>query len=262
MLRLVSKRILGVSREVPSPTLQVLPQFSRESVVDHYDNPRTMGSFNKNDPMVRMGLAREPSDMKLHIKGDEITRKIVDARFKTLGRGLGIASSSAANEWVKGKQMEGVSSTKNMEIAKHLSFRPFKLHCGMFADDAIKAGFKSYEAKRAMATATEATSGETGATPVTAPMKNTLRPISPHLSIYKPQSSSMSSIFNRISGASLAAMVLGFYLLCLKMPLICFTYAEFYQFFHFSTNFSVIFAQIAAVAMSYHLYDGIRRLLH
>ncbi|XP_054822600.1 iron-sulfur cluster assembly protein 1-like [Prosopis cineraria] len=259
MLRLVSKRILGVSREVPSPTLQVLPQFSLEKVVDRYDDLQNVGHFNEIDPIVSMGLARAPTrrdDMKLHIKGDEKTRKIVDVHFWTFGCDLGVASSSV------GEQMEGVPSIKNIEIARHLSFRPFKVHCSMFAEDAIKAGVKSYEAKRALATAAEATSGETAATPVMAPMKNTLRPISPHLSIYKPQSSSMASIFNRISGASLAAMVLGFYLLCLKMPLVCFTYAEFYQFFHFSSKFSLICADIAAVALCYHLVDGIKRLLH
>ncbi|KAK4270783.1 hypothetical protein QN277_019553 [Acacia crassicarpa] len=258
MLRLASKRILGVSREVPCPTLQVLPQFSLEKV-DHYNNPRNVGSFNENDPMVSKGLAWAPAcgdGMKPHINGDAKCRKIVDARFMTFGCGLGVASSSV------GKQMEGVSSIKNVEIGKHLSSHPFKVHRLMFAEDAIKAGVKSYEAKRALSTATEATSGETAATPVMAPVKNRLRPISPHLSIYKPQSSSMTSIFNRISGATLAAMVLGFYLLCMKMPLICFTFAEFYQFFHFSANFSIICAQIAAVAMSYHLYDGIKRLLH
>ncbi|XP_054821399.1 iron-sulfur cluster assembly protein 1-like [Prosopis cineraria] len=265
MLRLVSKRILGVSRVVPSPTLQVLPQFSLEKVVDHCDKPRSTGS--KYDPMVGMGMVGAPAcgdDMKLHIKGDEQTRKIVDTSSKTFGCGLGVASSSMALGWVKGKQMGGVSSIKYIEIRRHLSFRPFKLHNSMFSEDAIKAGLKGYDAKRALATTTEATSGEKAATaaPVTTPMKNTLRPISPHLSIYKPQSSSMSSIFNRISGASLTAMVLGFYLLCLKMPLICFTFSEFYQFFHFSSNFSLVCAQIAAVAMFYHLYEGIKRLLH
>ncbi|KAK4257065.1 hypothetical protein QN277_006704 [Acacia crassicarpa] len=251
MLRLVSKRILGAaSREVPTPALQVLPRFYLERVV---------GSFDKNDPTVGTGLVGAPACgdvMKLQIKDEEKTGKIVDACFKTFGGGSATASSSV------GKQMEGVSSIKNIEIVKHLSSHPFNLHRLMFAKDAIKAGVKSYEAKRGLATATEATSGESAATPVMAPVTNRLRPISPHLSIYKPQSSSMTSIFNRISGATLAVMVLGFYILCMKMPLICFTFAEFYQFFHFSANFSVICAQIAAVAMSYHLYDGIKRLLH
>lgn len=255
MLRFASKRILGVSREVPLPTLQVLPQFSAEKV-DRYNNQRSVSSFDKNNPM---GLARAPAcgdDMKLHINGDAMTRKTVDACFKTFGCGLGAASSSA------GKQMEGVSSIKIMDIGMTpMSFHPLKLQRFMFAEDANKAGVKSYEAKRTLATASEATSGDTAATPIMA-AGNRLRPISPHLSIYKPQSSSMTSIFNRISGSILAAMVLGFYVLCMKMPLICYSYAEFYQFFHFSTNFSTIFAQIAAVAMSYHLYEGIKRLAH
>ncbi|XP_028772630.1 iron-sulfur cluster assembly protein 1-like [Neltuma alba] len=267
MLRLASKRILGVSREVPSPTLQVLRQFSLEKVVDHCNSPRNVRA--NYDPMVGMGLVEAPAcgdDMKIHIKDDERTRRIVDARSKTFSFGLGVASSSMATGWVKGNQMKGVSSIKTIEIARHLLFRPFKPHCSTLAEDAIKAGLKGYETKRALATATEAASGEkdaaAAASMAMAPVKNRLRPLSPHLSIYKPQSSSMSSIFNRISGVSLAAMVLGFYLLCLKMPLICFTYADFYQFFQFSSNFSLICAQIAAFALSYHLYDGSKRLVH
>lgn len=100
MLRLVSKRILGAaaSREVPSPAaVQVLPRFYHERVVDHYDNPRNVGSFDKNDPTVGTGLVGAPACgdvMKLQIKVDEKTGKIVDARFKTFGCGSAIASSS------------------------------------------------------------------------------------------------------------------------------------------------------------------------
>ncbi|PKI37903.1 hypothetical protein CRG98_041678 [Punica granatum] len=87
--------------------------------------------------------------MKLQIKVDEETGKIVDACFKTFGCGSAIASSSVATEWVKGRQMEEVLSIKNTEIAKHLSLPPVKLHCSMLAEDAIKAAVKDYEAKRA-----------------------------------------------------------------------------------------------------------------
>ncbi|XP_028778411.1 iron-sulfur cluster assembly protein 1-like [Neltuma alba] len=167
MLRLVSKRILGAaSREVPAPALQVLPRFYHERVVDHYDNPRNVGSFDKNDPTVGTGLVGAPACgdvMKLQIRVDEKTGKIVDACFKTFGCGSAIASSSVATEWVKGKQMEEVLSIKNTEIAKHLSLPPVKLHCSMLAEDAIKAAVKDYEAKRAKSTSTEATSEEKAA---------------------------------------------------------------------------------------------------
>ena len=142
---------------------------------------------------------------------------------------------------------------------KHPSFHPFKLYGSMFADDAIKAGIKSYEGKRTLATATDATSGEKAASPVVDPVKR-LRPISPHLSVYKPQSSSMSSIFFRISGITLASLIFGSYLLCLKVPSICFTYTGFYQFFQILANFDTICASLGAVAMSYHLINGIKKL--
>ena len=98
MLRLASKRLLGiVSHEVPSPAVQVLPRFYHERVVDHYNNPRNVGAFDKNDPAVGTGLVGAPACgdvMKLQIKVDDETGKIVDARFKTFGCGSAIASSS------------------------------------------------------------------------------------------------------------------------------------------------------------------------
>ncbi|OIW00325.1 hypothetical protein TanjilG_27576 [Lupinus angustifolius] len=155
MLRLVAKRILGTP--TASPTVRVLPRFYHERVVDHYNNPRNVGSFDKNDPTVGTGLVGAPACgdvMKLQIRVDDKTGKIVDARFKTFGCGSAIASSSVATEWVKGKQMEEVLSIKNTEIAKHLSLPPVKLHCSMLAEDAIKAAVKDYEAKRTKATTT------------------------------------------------------------------------------------------------------------
>ncbi|GAA0147536.1 chaperone [Lithospermum erythrorhizon] len=128
------------------------PRFYHERVVDHYNNPRNVGSFDKNDPHVGTGLVGAPACgdvMKLQIKVDENTGKIVDACFKTFGCGSAIASSSVATEWVKGRQMEEVTTIKNTEIAKHLSLPPVKLHCSMLAEDAIKAAVKDYEAKRA-----------------------------------------------------------------------------------------------------------------
>ncbi|MBA0854396.1 hypothetical protein Goshw_029984 [Gossypium schwendimanii] len=152
MLRLASKRLLGLtSREIPSRPVQILPRLYHENVIDHYNNPRNVGSFDKNDPSVGTGLVGAPACgdvMKLQIKIDEESGKIVDACFKTFGCGSAIASSSVATEWVKGKSMDEVLTIKNTEIAKHLSLPPVKLHCSMLAEDAIKAAVKDVELKR------------------------------------------------------------------------------------------------------------------
>ncbi|GFZ03765.1 SufE/NifU family protein [Actinidia rufa] len=153
MLRHTTKRLLGLGFvEAQSPAAQLLPRLYHERVVDHYNHPRNVGSFDKSDPTVGTGLVGAPACgdvMKLQIKVDEQSGKIVDACFKTFGCGSAIASSSVATEWVKGKQMEEVLTIKNTEIAKHLSLPPVKLHCSMLAEDAIKAAIKDYEAKRA-----------------------------------------------------------------------------------------------------------------
>ncbi|GAU44898.1 hypothetical protein TSUD_137300 [Trifolium subterraneum] len=170
MLRIAAcaKRLVGTaSFETQFQPIRVLPRFYHERVVDHYDNPRNVGSFDKNDPTVGTGLVGAPACgdvMKLQIKIDEKTGKITDACFKTFGCGSAIASSSVATEWVKGKQMEEVLTIKNTEIAKHLSLPPVKLHCSMLAEDAIKAAVKDYEPKRASATAGTAATGEKSAT--------------------------------------------------------------------------------------------------
>ncbi|XP_043724919.1 iron-sulfur cluster assembly protein 1-like [Telopea speciosissima] len=158
MIRAGCRKFLGL---VPQKNNQapVLVRLYHERVVDHYNNPRNVGSFDKNDPTVGTGLVGAPACgdvMKLQIKVDEQTGKIVDACFKTFGCGSAIASSSVATEWVKGKQMEEVLTIKNTQIAKHLSLPPVKLHCSMLAEDAIKAAIKDYEAKRGQ-------SGENGA---------------------------------------------------------------------------------------------------
>ncbi|XP_062169921.1 iron-sulfur cluster assembly protein 1 [Alnus glutinosa] len=148
MLRLASKRVLDAATR----PAQVLPRLYHERVIEHYDKPLNVGSFDKNDPTVGTGLVGAPACgdvMKLQIRVDEETGKIVDARFKTFGCGSAIASSSVASEWVKGKQLEEVVTIKNTEIAKYLSLPPVKLHCSMLAEDAIKAAVKDYEAKRA-----------------------------------------------------------------------------------------------------------------
>lgn len=151
MLRQSCKRLLGLAQSQSSLGVAAVRGY-HERVVDHYNNPRNVGSFDKEDPDVGTGLVGAPACgdvMKLQIKVDEKTGKIVDARFKTFGCGSAIASSSVATEWVKGKQTEEVLSIKNTEIAKHLSLPPVKLHCSMLAEDAIKAAVKDYEAKHA-----------------------------------------------------------------------------------------------------------------
>ncbi|KAL8140789.1 hypothetical protein V2J09_006810 [Rumex salicifolius] len=155
MLRQSCNRILGLVQAQSGSSSKSIPliltRLYHERVVDHYDNPRNVGSFDKNDPNIGTGLVGAPACgdvMKLQIKVDEKTGKIVDARFKTFGCGSAIASSSLATEWVKGKEMEEALQIKNSEIAKHLSLPPVKLHCSMLAEDAIKAAIKNYEEKR------------------------------------------------------------------------------------------------------------------
>nr|GMC72244.1 iron-sulfur cluster assembly protein 1-like [Ipomoea batatas] len=160
MLKLAANRVLGLAPRVAAAERATagLPRLYHERVVDHYNNPRNVGSFDKNDPTVGTGLVGAPACgdvMKLQIKVDDESGKIVDACFKTFGCGSAIASSSVATEWVKGKQMEEVLTIKNTEIAKHLSLPPVKLHCSMLAEDAIKAAVKDYEVKRAKLSPTE-----------------------------------------------------------------------------------------------------------
>ncbi|KAH7291481.1 hypothetical protein KP509_29G018700 [Ceratopteris richardii] len=121
-----------------------------ENVVDHYNNPRNVGAFDKNDPNVGTGLVGAPACgdvMKLQIKVDPESGRIVDSCFKTFGCGSAIASSSVATEWIKGKPLEEVVTIKNSDIAKHLSLPPVKLHCSMLAEDAIKAAVKDFKSK-------------------------------------------------------------------------------------------------------------------
>merc|ERR1719309_332624 len=120
-----------------------------KNVIDHYENPRNVGSMDKEDKNVGTGLVGAPACgdvMKLQIKVDD-DGKIVDAKFKTFGCGSAIASSSLATEWVKGKTMAEASKIKNTEIAKELSLPPVKLHCSMLAEDAIKAALQDWKIK-------------------------------------------------------------------------------------------------------------------
>jgi nitrogen fixation NifU-like protein len=120
-----------------------------EKLLDHYDNPRNIGSFDKTEAGVGTGLVGAPACgdvMKLQIKvGPD--GKIADAKFKTFGCGSAIASSSLATEWVKGKTLEEAEKIKNTEIAQHLSLPPVKIHCSVLAEDAIKAAIKDFREK-------------------------------------------------------------------------------------------------------------------
>ncbi|XP_045499338.1 iron-sulfur cluster assembly scaffold protein IscU [Colias croceus] len=120
------------------------------NVIDHYENPRNVGSLDKKDKNVGTGLVGAPACgdvMKLQIKVDD-NGKIIDAKFKTFGCGSAIASSSLATEWVKGKTVDEALKLKNTDIAKELSLPPVKLHCSMLAEDAIKAALSDYRIKQ------------------------------------------------------------------------------------------------------------------
>ena len=119
-----------------------------EKVIDHYNEPRNVGSFEKSDDQVGTGLVGAPECgdvMKLQIKVEN--EKIVDAKFKTFGCGSAIASSSLATEWVKGKTLDEALAIQNTEIVEELSLPPVKIHCSVLAEDAIKAAIKDYRSK-------------------------------------------------------------------------------------------------------------------
>ena len=121
-----------------------------EKLLDHYDNPRNIGSFGKGEADVGTGLVGAPACgdvMKLQIKVGADGR-IADAKFKTFGCGSAIASSSLATEWVKGKTLDEAEKIKNTEIAQHLSLPPVKIHCSVLAEDAIKAAIKDFREKQ------------------------------------------------------------------------------------------------------------------
>jgi len=141
----------SISRSSVSPLLQLQPQAGyHDKVIDHYENPRNVGSLDKNDQTVGTGLVGAPACgdvMKLQIKVDE-NGKIIDAKFKTFGCGSAIASSSLATEWIKGKSVDDAGKIKNTDIAKELCLPPVKLHCSMLAEDAIKAALADYKVKK------------------------------------------------------------------------------------------------------------------
>ncbi len=121
-----------------------------EKVIDHYENPRNVGSFDKSDPHVGTGLVGAPACgdvMKLQLRISD-TGVIEDAKFKTFGCGSAIASSSLVTEWVKGKTLAEAKQIKNTEVAEHLALPPVKIHCSVLAEDAIKAAIADYESKK------------------------------------------------------------------------------------------------------------------
>ena len=120
-----------------------------EKVLDHYENPRNVGSFDKSDTSVGTGMVGAPACgdvMKLQIKVND-NGIIEDARFKTYGCGSAIASSSLLTEWVKGKSLEEASQIKNSQIAEELALPPVKVHCSVLAEDAIKAAISDFKEK-------------------------------------------------------------------------------------------------------------------
>jgi nitrogen fixation NifU-like protein len=121
-----------------------------DKVIDHYENPRNVGSFAKDDPTVGTGMVGAPACgdvMKLQIKVDDDTGIITDAKFKTYGCGSAIASSSLVTEWLKGKTLDEAGTIKNSRIAEELALPPVKIHCSILAEDAINAAIENYRKK-------------------------------------------------------------------------------------------------------------------
>ena len=120
-------------------------------VVDHFENPKNVGSLDKDSSSVGTGLVGAPECgdvMKLQIEVDHVTNEIVDAKFKTFGCGSAIASSSLATEWVKGKTLDEAHTIQNTDIVEELSLPPVKIHCSVLAEDAIKAAIEDYKSKQ------------------------------------------------------------------------------------------------------------------
>ena len=124
-----------------------------DKVLDHYENPRNVGTLDKNDPNVGTGLVGAPACgdvMRLQVKISD-DGKIEDAKFKTFGCGSAIASSSLVTEWVKGKSVDEAMTIRNTQIAKELALPPVKIHCSVLAEDAIKAAIADWKKKRGLA---------------------------------------------------------------------------------------------------------------
>ena len=124
-----------------------------DKVIDHYSNPRNVGTLDKSKKNVGTGLVGAPECgdvMRLQIEVDEATNTIIDAKFKTFGCGSAIASSSLATEWLKGKSIDEALAIDNMEIVEELALPPVKIHCSVLAEDAIKSAISDYRVKNGM----------------------------------------------------------------------------------------------------------------
>ncbi len=136
-------------------------------VVEHYENPRNVGTFDKGDDTVGTGMVGAPACgdvMKLQIKVNPQTGLIEDAKFKTYGCGSAIASSSLVTEWVKGKSLDEALTIKNTHIAQELALPPVKIHCSILAEDAIKAAVSDYRAKNVVGQARDSAASATAST--------------------------------------------------------------------------------------------------
>jgi len=152
MSRIVTQHASRMTSRVMNPRTTVVTRSYHENIIDHYENPRNVGSMDKKKTTVGTGLVGAPACgdvMKLQFEVDETTGTIVDAKFKTFGCGSAIASSSVATEWMKGKTIDECVAIKNTDIASHLKLPPVKLHCSMLAEDAIKAAVEDYKKKKA-----------------------------------------------------------------------------------------------------------------
>ncbi|MCX8209546.1 MAG: nitrogen fixation NifU-like protein [Neolewinella sp.] len=124
-----------------------------EKLLDHFKNPRNVGTLDKSDTGVGTGLVGAPECgdvMRLQIQVDPVTQKITDAKFKTFGCGSAIASSSLATEWLKGKSVDEALTIDNMAIVEELALPPVKIHCSVLAEDAIKGAIKDYQQKNGL----------------------------------------------------------------------------------------------------------------
>ena len=130
---------------------QIIYRLYHDKVIDHYENPRNVGSFDKKEKNLGTGIVGSPACgdiMKLQIKVDNGT--IIDTKFLTYGCGSAIASSSLATEWIKGRTIDEASMIENTEIVKELSLPPVKIHCSVLAEDAIKSAIKDYKSKQSV----------------------------------------------------------------------------------------------------------------
>ena len=137
-----------------------------DKVIDHYENPRNVGAFDKGDEDVGTGMVGAPACgdvMKLQIKVNPVTGLIEDARFKTYGCGSAIASSSLVTEWVKGRTLDQALEIKNTNIAEELALPPVKIHCSILAEDAIKAAVLDYKSRHGAADPTATAAAQAAA---------------------------------------------------------------------------------------------------